>query len=169
MRDQENVEDRAEIAKEHQVPDVTFFSFLWQYSWHLWAASTVFSVVQFVFFGQVIVMEPIVKVLGYNKTQGWQGQVDEQYGYVIGWVSIYGYDDAFTTTYIITTPFLSFSSLPIINTSISFLSIVGDIVFGTFDSWFIPHCVNHRRYRSPGATMGIFHRRMLLLGGCRGE
>ena len=86
MRDQENVEDRAEIAKEHQVPDVTFFSFLWQYSWHLWAASTVFSVVQFVFFGQVIVMEPIVKVLGYNKTQGWQGQVDEQYGYVIGWV-----------------------------------------------------------------------------------
>ena len=168
MRDQENVEDRAEIAKEHQVPDVTFFSFLWQYSWHLWAASTVFSVVQFVFFGQVIVMEPIVKVLGYNKTQGWQGQVDEQYGYVIGWVSIYGYD-AFTTTYIITTRILIFLLITYHQYFHFFPFIVGDIVFGTFDSWFVPHGVNHRRYRSPGATMGLFHRRMLLLGGCCGE
>jgi len=89
MRDQENVEDRAEIAPSHQVPDVTFGSFLWQYSWHLWAASSVFSVVQFIFYGQVIVMEPIVKVLGYNKTQGWQGQIDEQFGYAWGWIVLF--------------------------------------------------------------------------------
>ena len=89
MRDQENVEDRAEIAPENEVPDVSFFSFLWQYSWHLWAASTVFSVVQFIFYGQVLVMEPIVKVIGYNKTQGWQGQIDEQLGYVVGWVILF--------------------------------------------------------------------------------
>lgn len=80
MRDQENEEDKVDIIPEHQVPEISFCGFLYHYSWHLIAASLIYSVVNFVFYGQCILIEPAIKILGYNKTQGWQRIADEQFG-----------------------------------------------------------------------------------------
>lgn len=74
--------------KEVKEPYMSICGFLYHYSWHLFACSCCYSVVNFVFFGQLLQVNQVLKYVGYNKQQEFQSTLDESMGYVKGFVLV---------------------------------------------------------------------------------
>jgi hypothetical protein len=74
--------------KEVKAPYMSFCGFLYHYSWHLIGCCLCYSVVNFIFFGQLLQVNEVLKYVGYNKQQDYQSTLDESRGFVKGFVLV---------------------------------------------------------------------------------
>jgi hypothetical protein len=75
-------------VKEVKAPHMSICGFLYHYSWHLIGCCLCYSVVNFIFFGQLLQVNEVLKYVGYNKQNAYQSTLDESRGYIQGFVLV---------------------------------------------------------------------------------